>query len=115
MSVRRPPHEAMPPQDGDGDGDNAYPPGHPTHKLKDIKVGDNSVQLLVSTKDHLYDADTVQTGSDSCQVIGAWDDAAVGELSSFLSARQQNAARGGGSQSATYGTQFGRGRTLGTQ
>ncbi|KAK2589594.1 hypothetical protein QQS21_012725 [Conoideocrella luteorostrata] len=59
----------------------------PTHRLNDIKAGDHSVQLLVSTKDHLYDAESVEAGTDSWQVIGAWGETSVPELSKMLSNR----------------------------
>ncbi|KAJ3499706.1 hypothetical protein NLG97_g101 [Lecanicillium saksenae] len=86
----------------------------PTHKLKAIKAGDNSVQLLVSTKDHLYDADGVEAGTHSCQVIGAWDESALGELSSILQSRSRTTAPGT-KQSAGFNTRFGDGHKLGSQ
>ncbi|KAF5535049.1 hypothetical protein FMEXI_11007 [Fusarium mexicanum] len=60
----------------------------PTHRLQEIKVGDNSVQLLVSTKDHLYDAKDVGAGVNSYQVIGSWEDSSVQELTKILNQRQ---------------------------
>lgn len=96
--------------------DDDVVPSVPTHKLKDIKAGDNSVQLLVSTKDHVYDADGVEAGVDSWQVIGAWDESALAELSKFLTIRQQTqAAQGSGSQRAAFGNRFGGGQKLGSQ
>lgn len=86
----------------------------PTHKLKAIKAGDNSVQLLVSTKDHLYDADGVEAGINSCQVIGAWDESALGELSNIIRCRSGTAAPGT-AQSAKFNTRFGGGHKLGSQ
>ncbi|KAF4953253.1 hypothetical protein FGADI_6119 [Fusarium gaditjirri] len=65
----------------------------PTHHLQEIKVGDNSVQLLVSTKDHLYDAKDVGTGINSYQVIGSWEDSSVQELTKILNQRQVIANR----------------------
>lgn len=74
----------------------------PIHRLKDIKAGGNSVQLIVSTLDHVYDADTVEAGEHSWQVIGSWHEASVAELAKCLSTRQamgtQN--RSGSSQDA---------------
>ena len=87
----------------------------PIHKLKDIKAGENSVQLLISTKDHVYDADGVEAGNDSWQVIGAWDESALSELSKFLSTRQQTATQGGSSQGVGFGSRFGGGQKLGSQ
>jgi hypothetical protein len=60
----------------------------PTHHLEGIKVGENSVQLLVSTKDHLYDAKDVGAADNSYQVIGSWEDSSVQELTKILSQRQ---------------------------
>ncbi|XEV04997.1 hypothetical protein FSHL1_010284 [Fusarium sambucinum] len=60
----------------------------PTHHLQEIKVGDNSVQLLLSTKDHLYDAKDVGAGVNCYQVIGSWEDGSVQELTKVLSQRQ---------------------------
>lgn len=60
----------------------------PTHRLQEIKVGDNGVQLLVSTKDHLYDAKDVGAGVNSYQVIGSWEDSSVQELTKILNQRQ---------------------------
>ena len=65
----------------------------PTHHLEAIQVGDNSVQLLVSTKDHLYNAKNVGAGADSYQVIGSWEDSSVQELTKILSQRQVAANR----------------------
>ncbi|TQV90530.1 hypothetical protein IF1G_10853 [Cordyceps javanica] len=94
------------------DEDSGLP--FPTHRLKDIKAGDNSVQLLVSTKDHLYDAAGVEAGTDSWQIIGAWDESALSELSSLLRSRPGAAAPGPG-QSAGFKTRFGGGYKLGNQ
>lgn len=60
----------------------------PTHRLQNVKVGDNGVQLLMSTKDHLYDARGVEAGQHSYQVIGAWEEGSVQELVGILSPRQ---------------------------
>ncbi|KAF4331525.1 hypothetical protein FBEOM_14733 [Fusarium beomiforme] len=60
----------------------------PTHNLEAIKVGDNGVQLLVSTKDHLYDARDVGAGANSYQVIGSWEETSVQELAKILNQRQ---------------------------
>lgn len=88
------------------------PTMRPTHRLKDIKAGDDSVQLLVSTKDHVYDAENVEAGVNSWQVIGAWDESSVPELSKFLSSRQTTIARDYNGKS-TFGTMYGSGFKLG--
>ncbi|KAF0318034.1 hypothetical protein GQ607_014731 [Colletotrichum asianum] len=41
----------------------------PTHKLEHLKVGSNGVQLLVSTKNHLYDAKDVEGGNIVIRVV----------------------------------------------
>ncbi|QLI68579.1 uncharacterized protein G6M90_00g030470 [Metarhizium brunneum] len=87
----------------------------PTHRLKDIKAGDYSVQLLVSTKDHVYDAENVEAGTSSWQVIGAWDESSVPELSKFLNSRQTTASRDPTGSTTTFGTRYGGGFTLGPQ
>lgn len=83
----------------------------PTHRLKDIKAGDNSVQLLVSTKDHVYEAENVEAGVDAWQVIGAWEESSVPELSKCLSSRQ-TIARQSGTNSSAFGTRYGTGKSL---
>ncbi|KAF5642295.1 uncharacterized protein FTJAE_3770 [Fusarium tjaetaba] len=82
MSVSTEPDTQIPPRDETG------PYSRPTHRLQEIKVGDNSVQLLVSTKDHLYDAKDVGAGVNAYQVIGSWEDSSVQELTKMLSQRQ---------------------------
>ncbi|KXH48793.1 hypothetical protein CSIM01_13679 [Colletotrichum simmondsii] len=52
----------------------------PTHKLEHLKVGANGIQLLVSTKNHLYDAKNVESGDSSFQCVGAWSEGSVQEL-----------------------------------
>ena len=94
--------------------DESDPTLRPTHRLKDIKAGDDSVQLLVSTKDHLYDAENVEAGASSWQVIGAWDESSVPELSKFLSSRR-TAGNRDHTGSATFGARYGSGFKLGTQ
>ncbi|KAK2678724.1 hypothetical protein RAB80_003905 [Fusarium oxysporum f. sp. vasinfectum] len=65
----------------------------PTHKLKNIKVGERGVQLLLSTKDHLYDAENVEAGNHSWQVVGAWEESSVKDLAQMLGSRQAAAHR----------------------
>lgn len=89
------------------------PTWRPTHRLKDIKAGDNSVQLLVSTKDHLYEAEAVEAGADSWQVIGAWEESSLGELSKCLGSRQTT-GRQSGTDNAAFGTRYGSGKSLGS-
>lgn len=87
----------------------------PTHRLKDIKAGDNSVQLLVSTQDHVYDAESVEAGASSWQVIGSWHEASVAELAKCLGTRQASGTqnRSGSSQGAGRREFGGVGRRLG--
>ncbi|KAF5985777.1 hypothetical protein FCOIX_1892 [Fusarium coicis] len=82
MSVPAEPDTQIPP------GDEIGSCSRPTHRLQEIKAGDNSVQLLVSTKDHLYDAKDVGAGVNSYQVIGSWEDSSVQELTKILGQRQ---------------------------
>ncbi|KZL77390.1 uncharacterized protein CT0861_03101 [Colletotrichum tofieldiae] len=56
----------------------------PTHQLEQLKVGENGVQLLVSTKDHLYNAKDVEAGKCGFQCVGAWSDESVRELGQIL-------------------------------
>lgn len=89
-------------------------PSLPTHHLQNIKAGHHSVQLLVSTKDHLYEANDVEAGEDSWQVIGSWGDASVSELTQILSQRsttQQPSASS--SAQSRFGGGYGAGKTLG--
>lgn len=83
----------------------------PTHRLKDIKAGDKSVQLLVSTKDHVYEAENVEVGIDAWQVIGAWEEASLPELWKCLSSRQTIAMQGGTNNTA-FGSRYGAGKSL---
>lgn len=94
--------------------DESDPTLRPTHRLKDIKAGDDSVQLLVSTMDHLYDAQNVEAGASSWQVIGAWDESSVPGLSKFLSGHQ-TAGNRDHAGSAVFGARYGSGFKLGTQ
>ncbi|KAH7121564.1 hypothetical protein EDB81DRAFT_766373 [Dactylonectria macrodidyma] len=87
------------------------PSARPTHQLEDVKVGDYSVQLLLSTKDHLYDAKNIETGTNSWQVIGSWDDASVQELAKMINQRQTTQNRDT-SAAAGFGTAYGAGYTL---
>ncbi|RKK81731.1 hypothetical protein BFJ71_g15516 [Fusarium oxysporum] len=82
----------------------------PTHKLKDVKIGDSGVQLLLSTKDHLYDAQTVQAGNDSWQIIGAWGESSVKDLAQMLSTRAPTANR---QNTAPANFKYGTGQKLG--
>ncbi|KAK7430687.1 hypothetical protein QQZ08_002731 [Neonectria magnoliae] len=84
------------------------PEVHPTHRLENVKAGDTSVQLLVSTHDDLYDVKNIAAGANSWQVIGAWHDESVQELGKMISTRQ--AVLNGGT---AFGSNHGAGRTLG--
>lgn len=79
----------------------------PTHQLEDVKIGDSGVQLLLSTKDHVYNAKTVQAGNESWQIIGAWGEPSIQELAKMLSSREPIARRqsaGSTTSRFTYGT-----------
>jgi hypothetical protein len=86
----------------------------PTHHLDGIKVGENSVQLLVSTKDHLYNAKDVGAADNSYQVIGAWEDSSVQELTKILNQRQVITSRqaSGSSGAKRFESTHGAGKSL---
>ena len=84
-----------------------------THRLKHIKAGDRSVQLLISTQDHVYDAEDVESGEDSWQVIGSWKEESVPELANILALRQ-NARNSNVAGKAKFGSVYGSGQKLGT-
>ncbi|KAK1574576.1 uncharacterized protein LY79DRAFT_565534 [Colletotrichum navitas] len=63
---------------------DASPHLRPTHQLEQLKVGENGVQLLISTKDHLYNAKDVEAGRCGFQCVGAWSDDSVRELGQML-------------------------------
>lgn len=83
----------------------------PTHVLEDVSVGDYGVQLLVSTKDHLYNAKNIEAGENSWQVIGSWNDASVQELAKMINQRQAKSNRET-STAAGFGKTYGTGRSL---
>lgn len=94
--------------------DNAETTSRPTHSLERINVGNRGVQLLVSTRDHLYNANGVEAGEDSWQVVGAWDDNSVHELTQILSQRQvQSNSPSPGPRPTRFGSSYGAGQTLG--
>ncbi|SPJ78784.1 uncharacterized protein FTOL_07175 [Fusarium torulosum] len=95
-------------------GDEKDSMNRPTHHLKTIHVGDNGVQLLVSTKDHLYNAEDVDAGVNSYQVIGAWEDSSVQELTKILSQRQVTANRQlpASTEASRFETTHGTGKSL---
>ena len=84
-----------------------------THRLKHIKAGDRSVQILVSTKDHVYDAEDVESGEDSWQVIGSWSEESVPELASIL-AQRQTTRNPNVAGKPKFGSVYGSGQKLGT-
>ncbi|KAF4952291.1 hypothetical protein FSARC_12679 [Fusarium sarcochroum] len=102
------PDTHTPPSDGD---DSVR---RPTHRLEAIQVGDNGVQLLVSTKDHLYDAKDVGAGAGAYQVIGSWEDSSVQELTKILSQRQvaANLQTTESTEATRFETTHGAGRSL---
>lgn len=93
--------------------DDIKPYSHATHQLTGIKSGDFSVQLLISTKDQLYDAQNVETGCNSWQVIGGWEESSLGELTSLLSTRPAMASQNT-KGTTSFGTRYGGGQKLGT-
>ncbi|KAI5459618.1 hypothetical protein BGZ63DRAFT_425590 [Mariannaea sp. PMI_226] len=108
----------MDPAFADGLHDGSQTTDRPTHRLEDIMVGDSGVQLLISTKDHLYDAKSVHAGNDSWQVIGAWDESSIQELGKMLSSREprlkrQGVAGAGAQGSTSFKSTYGTGHKLG--
>lgn len=83
----------------------------PTHYLENIKLGNRGIQLLVSTKDHLYKATGVEAGEDSCQIIGAWEGDSIREISHILS-QHFATATSQPPESPHFGS-YGSGQTLG--
>lgn len=67
---------------------NDYSPLSDSHTLEAIKVGNNSVQLLISTQGHLYKARDVECGDQSFQSVGDWSDASVNTLKEMLNSHQ---------------------------
>jgi hypothetical protein len=60
----------------------------PTHRIKNIKVGNNGVQLLVSTGNQLYDAEDVEAGDSAWQSVGTWNDEAFIKVAETIRQRQ---------------------------
>ncbi|KAI9167806.1 Tyrosinase family protein asqI [Paramyrothecium foliicola] len=89
------------------------PDARPTHRLQEVKVGDSGVQLLVSTKDHLYDARNIEAGRQSWQVIGSWEEGSVQELGKILAQREATLSRDNG-ETARFGATYGTGQALGS-
>ncbi|KAH8170354.1 hypothetical protein LIA77_09135 [Sarocladium implicatum] len=88
------------------------PVAPPTHRLEGIKIGDYGVQLLISTKDHLYDAKDVEAGEHAFQAIGAWEESSVQELSKLIS--QREVPRQQNNESIANRTFMGSGKKLGS-
>lgn len=88
------------------------PVARPTHRLEGVKIGDYGVQLLVSTKDHLYDAKDVEAGEHAWQVVGAWEESSVQELGRLLAQREVPRRRD--NESIAKGTFLGSGKKLGS-
>lgn len=84
----------------------------PTHRLEDVKVGNHGVQLLVSTKDHLYDAKGVEAGENSWQIIGSWEESSVHELAKILGQRENLPSTQDTSGATRFGATYGSGRTI---
>lgn len=108
MNLKMSPQPESPPPQEQQQGD---PTARPVHHLEHIRVGDNGVQLLVSTQDHVYDAKDVETGQHCWQVIGTWTDQSVQELTAMVSTRSTTRS-GNATQSKGFGG-FGTGHTLG--
>lgn len=94
------------------DAPKLEPEWRPTHLLKDIKAGDGSVQLLISTKDSVYDAENIEAGTNSWQVIGSWEESSLVELTKILSTRATEAVATTSSDSK-FGSKYGGGQKLG--
>lgn len=84
----------------------------PTHRVLDMKTGDHGVQLLVSTKDHLYDAKTVHGGIGAWQCIGSWEDPTIQKVATLLSQREGTGARNTADQKSAD-QRHGKGHRLG--
>ncbi|KAL4403615.1 hypothetical protein CABS03_15067 [Colletotrichum abscissum] len=80
----------------------------PTHKLEHLKVGANGVQLLVSTKNHLYDAEDVEGGNSSFQCVEAWSEGSVQELGKMVVSHRTHTDRPHNTPSATSFRETGR-------
>lgn len=59
----------------------------PTHRVRNTRCGNNGMQLLVSTRDHVYDTDEVEAGEGTWQVIGTWSDESAPELTKLVNQR----------------------------
>jgi hypothetical protein len=94
--------------------DNVAELSLPTHHLENIKAGKHSVQLLVSTQNHLYKATDVEAGEDSWQVIGSWSDDSVSELTQILGQRSPTHSPAPSTAQSRFGGGYGAGKTLGT-
>ncbi|KAK2040712.1 hypothetical protein LZ31DRAFT_35959 [Colletotrichum somersetense] len=85
----------------------------PTHRVKKTTCGEYGAQLLISTRDHVYDAEDVETGKSAITCIGSWNDGSVGGLAQIIvehrnDVRQRHAAEGQASPSFR-----GKGNTVG--
>lgn len=63
--------------------------GHPTHHIHDVKLHKNSVQLLVSTEDHLYDSRRVELEESSWQCKGTMNDTSIQALVAAVTQRRE--------------------------
>lgn len=79
-----------------------------------MKAGDDSVQLLVSTQDHLYDIDGCESGRSAWQSVGVWGEDVVIKVTDIIRDRQPIAGSPdpgrGGRPAGVSG--HGQGRTL---
>ncbi|KAK6829426.1 fad-binding domain-containing protein [Apiospora arundinis] len=95
---------------------SARPSSHPTHHIDGMKTGVHGVQLLVSTKDHLYNAKQVEGGDHSWQCVGSWEDQTIQKVTALLSQRTpapSPAATNG--ETAGFRDAYGSGYMLGGQ
>ncbi|KAI1864400.1 uncharacterized protein JN550_008957 [Neoarthrinium moseri] len=50
---------------------------HPTHRLRNVRLGNNSVMFYVSSKDHLYDVEELEAGDGAWHSVGVWEDPTI--------------------------------------
>lgn len=103
------------------DSPAAAPPTHeqspklPTHRITNMKAGDDSVQLLVSTENHLYDIKGCESGKSAWQSVGVWSDDVVVKVTDIIRERQPTGGPSAAARDAKPGStaDMGPGRRLG--
>jgi hypothetical protein len=87
----------------------------PTNHIKDIKVEQDGIQIIVSTRGHLLDVRNVSAGRGSAQFIGTTEDQSLQDVTRVLVQRQgipSDPLAPNGSGSAGFGNTYGSGYTL---